>query len=143
MNSRFFRNSVIYVLMVVATAAIAFAFFRPSGNPQPTEDLSRVIADARAGRIERIEVTGDILKVKLADGTAYTSRKESVESVLQVLQRAGVQDISQISIEVTDPNRFRSFTDLTLQFIPTLVIIGLILVAALKLKASAQPTPRP
>src|SRR3970040_2459061 len=126
MGSRWMRNSFVYLLILVAVIAIVVAFFRPSSGSSQKQDISTVIANAKAGQVDRIEVNGDNLKVKLNDGTTYSSRKESSESVREILQDSGVE-ITSIPIDVKEPSQFGDWIGLLIQFLPILIFIGLIL----------------
>ncbi len=126
MGSRWMRNSFVYLLILVAVIAIVVAFFRPSAGSSQKMDISQVITDARSGQVEKIEVNGDNLKVKLKDGgKPYTSRKENSESVREILQQSGVTDLP--AIEVKQPSAFGDWIGLLIQFLPILIFIGLIL----------------
>ena len=126
MGSRWMRNSFVYLLILVAVIAIVVAFFRPSSGSSQKHDISTVIANAKAAQVDRIEVNGDNLKVKLNDGTTYSSRKESSESVREILQDSGVE-ITSIPIDVKEPSQFGDWIGLLIQFLPILIFIGLIL----------------
>jgi cell division protease FtsH len=126
MGSRWMRNSFVYLLILVAVIAIVVAFFRPSSGSSEKHDISTVIADSQASKVETIEVNGDNLKVKLKDGTSYTSRKEDSESVREILQDSGV-DVTGLQIEVKEPSQFGDWIGLLIQFLPILIFIGLIL----------------
>jgi cell division protease FtsH len=90
-------------------------------------DISQVITDARAGSIDKIEVKGDTLDVKLKNGTEYTSRKESGSSLLTIFSDNGI-DASQLpQVDVKEPGQFGDWLGLLLQFLPILIFIGLIL----------------
>jgi cell division protease FtsH len=125
MGSRWMRNSFVYLLILVAVIAIVVAFFRPSSGSSSKADISQVITDAQNERIEKIEVSGDNLKVKLSEGTTYSSRKESSESIREVLQDSGVTTLP--AIEVKEPSQFGNLLGILIQFLPILIFIGLIL----------------
>jgi cell division protease FtsH len=127
MGSRWMRNSFVYLLILVAVIAIVVAFFRPSSGGSERKDLSTVIADARSERIEKIEVNGDNLKVKLKGGAeSYTSRKEGGSSIVQILQDNGV-NVERIPIEVKEPSAFGDVFGLLINFLPILIFIGIII----------------
>src|SRR4051812_27621327 len=129
MGSRWMRNSFVYLLILVAVIAIVFAFFRPSSGSSSKEDLSSVIRDAKAGSVQKIEVSDNDLKVTVQEGDTkrtYTSRKESSASLVEVLQQNQV-DWTKIQIDVRQPSRFGDWVGLLVQFLPILIFIGLIL----------------
>jgi ATP-dependent Zn protease len=61
-----------------------------AGNDDNAQDLSRVIDDAKQGRIEHIEVNGNKLTITLKSGREYTSRKEDDASIVDILNNQGV-----------------------------------------------------
>jgi cell division protease FtsH len=131
MGSRWMRNSFVYLLILVAVIAIVVAFFRPSSGSSHKESFSQVIADAQADRIQKIEVSGDSLKITTTGGAdgktaTYTSRKESGSSVFEILKANNV-DVTKIQIDVKQPSQFGDWIGLLIQFLPILIFIGLIL----------------
>jgi cell division protease FtsH len=126
MGSRWMRNSFVYLLILLAVIAIVVAFFRPSAGSNNKLDLNQVIADAKADKIKKIEVNGDTLKVKETDDKTYTSRKESSDSIVKILQDNNI-DVTKVPIEVKQPSQFGDWVGLLIQFLPILIFIGLIL----------------
>ncbi len=129
MGSRWMRNSFVYLLILVAVIAIVVMFFRPSSGADSKQDLSAVIADAKAGSIERLVVSGNGLKVTLTDGSSYSSRKEEGSSIFTVLADNGVSPATTAgtAIEIKEPSAFGNWVGLLLQTLPILIFIGLII----------------
>ncbi len=131
--NRWMRNSFIYLLILVAVIAIVVSFFRPPSNTQ-SQDLSQVIAEARAGQVESIEAQGDSLTVHLKnDPKTYKSRKESGSSIVTVLKDNGilVGGTDGIAVKVSQPSQFGNWLNLLLNFLP-LIIFGAILIFMLR-----------
>ncbi|HEX5368624.1 MAG TPA: ATP-dependent zinc metalloprotease FtsH [Dehalococcoidia bacterium] len=127
MGSRWMRNSFVYLMILVAVIAIVVVFFRPGSTSTQKMDISQVLTDVKAGNVDKIEVTGDTLHVKLKSGSEYDSRKESGSSLLTILSDNNV-DASQLpQIDVKSPSQFGDWLGLLLQFLPILIFIGLIL----------------
>jgi len=126
MGSRWMRNSFVYLMILVAVIAIVVVFLRPNSDSTSTEDLSKVISDAKADRVEKIEVKGDSLHVTLLDQTEYKSRKEDGASIFTILRDNDV-DPTKLAIEVKEPSKFGDWLGLLLNFLPVLIFIGLIL----------------
>ncbi len=127
MGSRWMRNSFVYLMILVAVIAIVVVFFRPGSTSTQKMDISQVITDVKAGNVDKIEVSGDTLNVKLKNGTEYDSRKESGSSLLTILSDNNV-DASQLpQVDVKSPSQFGDWLGLLLQFLPILIFIGLIL----------------
>jgi cell division protease FtsH len=129
MNSRWLRNGFIYLLILVAVVAIVYSFFGRSDGAE-TKDLSEVIADAKAGQVEHITVSGDTLTVTpKGGGEEYKSRKESGESVVQLLRDEDVEvgGADGITVEVKKPSSFGNWLGLIISFLP-LILFGAILI---------------
>src|SRR6266446_2986461 len=71
MDTKWLKNSFIYLLIVVALIALFLSFFGTSGSRQPSSmTLSEVMQLARQGEIKKITVQGDTLTVQRTDTTA-------------------------------------------------------------------------
>ena len=71
MNSRWLRNSFIYLLILVAVIAIVVSFFR-SGDNTKNISFSDVVAAGRAHDLKTIEVNGQSQAATLVDSTGAT-----------------------------------------------------------------------
>ena len=117
-------------LVLVAAAVVALLLFWPATSAAEPQDvpLSRVAAEARAGNVKSIVVTGNDVQVVLNNGTEMHSLKEEGVSVAQVLASYGVEpeEMQQISLTVREVSG--GFTDWLAPLIwllPLLFIIGL------------------
>jgi cell division protease FtsH len=124
MSGRWFRNSFIYLLILVAVIAIVFSLFG-QGDGDPKQDFSQVVEDARAGKIQEIEVDGNSLNVTLKDDQTYESRKEDGQSLYETLQQAGVDPIPDISVK--EPSRFGDWFGILINFLPLIIFGGLLI----------------
>jgi len=126
MDSRWLRNSFTYLLILVAIAAIFYTLFaRSSGNTEL--DLSAVIDMAKKDQLASIEVKGDTLVVLTKAGEKYTSHKESSASMLDILEKEGVEvGDGGLSISVKEGSQFGSWLGLIINFIP-FIFLGAIL----------------
>ncbi|HEY8171925.1 MAG TPA: ATP-dependent metallopeptidase FtsH/Yme1/Tma family protein, partial [Dehalococcoidia bacterium] len=131
MSSRWLRNSFIYLLILVAVIAIVVSFFR-GGESSKNLDFSQVIANARDGRVENIEVSGKNLKVELRnDDQKYKSRIGDNTDVEQTLKDNGVQiggdSANSVDIKYKNPPAFGNWINLLINFLP-LIVFGAILI---------------
>ncbi|MEX2238544.1 MAG: ATP-dependent zinc metalloprotease FtsH [Dehalococcoidia bacterium] len=124
MSGRWFRNSFIYLLILVAVIAIVFSLFG-QGDDDPKRDFSQVVEDARGGRIQEIEVDGNSLTVTLKDAQTYKSRKEEGQSLYETFQNAGVEPIPELNVK--EPSRFGNWFGLLLNFLPLIIFGGLLI----------------
>jgi len=114
------RGFIIYAIL----GLIFFGFFVfTSGSSTrflPNKPLSQMIADIRDNKVEKIEIDGDRISVKLKDGQVYTSRKEENQSLFAALEAAKV-DPTATAIEVRD----RTFSQAWITILTTLLPLGL------------------
>ena len=83
MKSSWKRNSIIYIIILLA-AVLLFSFFMP-GKSQPEEvPLSQVIAMSQNNEIKKIEIDGDMLIVTTIDGKDMRAFKEANASIYDV-----------------------------------------------------------
>ncbi len=94
MNSRFMRNGFIYLLIVVAVIAIFFTLFSDVPGGSKDLSLSEVVAMAKRGDIDTIEVSGDRLTIISTQQETYASRIEQTASIFDILVDAGVDPYS-------------------------------------------------
>ncbi len=66
MYSRWLRNSFIYLLILVAVIAIVFAFFN-GGDDYPKVSIGEVVADAKANKVQEIQVDNKTLTVSYVE----------------------------------------------------------------------------
>ncbi|MQG21551.1 MAG: ATP-dependent metallopeptidase FtsH/Yme1/Tma family protein [SAR202 cluster bacterium] len=127
MNPRSFQNSFIYLLIFVAIAAILMTVFNPSRGGEDVE-LSQVIALAQQGQINRIEVNGNDLKIIRTSGAVLTSRKESGQTVFEILESAGIDIASSgLSIEVKGASGLSNFFGIIVNFLPLILFGGILI----------------
>ena len=127
MGSRLMRNSLVYVMILVAIIAIVVIFFGRGDDGSDSRDFSAVIQDVLAGNVQDIQVDGDDLTVTLQGGAEYSSRKEEGASLVSILTENGVNATQLPPIEVNKPSAFGNWLGMLIQFLPILIFIGLIL----------------
>ena len=127
MGSRWMRNSLIYLLIIVAVIAIFFTLFsEPLGGSRDIP-ISQVISMAASGDLETIEVKGDKLTITTTKGESFISRKEEGASVVAILERAGVDPVaSRLQVVVKGSSGLSSFFGVLVSFLP-LIFFGAIL----------------
>ncbi len=128
MNSRWLRNSFIYLLILVAVIAIVVSFFRSSGGSE-SKTLTEVIQYAQQGKVESIDVSGQSLTVKLkGDSSTIKSRLPEGTDLFQLLKDNNVDYVDDnIQINVKQPSQFGNWIGLLINFLP-LLIFGAILI---------------
>jgi len=125
MNQQRSSNRMRWVLIGGVLLFLAVIFF-PTSSAVEDLEISQVFRMAEDGRISRIEVRGDKLKVTTIDGQTFNSRKESSVSLLELLAE---QDIATggngIRIDVMGESR--SFSGIFFAFLPLIIFGGLII----------------
>ena len=126
MSSRLMRNSFIYLLIAVAVVAIFFTLFGNVGESREIR-LDEVMQMARDGDVEMITVSGDKLTVSTTVGETFTSRKEEGISVVEAMDRFGVDLVSvPAGISVKGSSGLGSIFGVLLNFLP-LIFFGVVL----------------
>ena len=77
MDSKWLRNSFVYLILLVAVVALFFTAFplNPSGDQSnPPISISQVAADIKEGKVQRISVTEDKLQIDYENKARATSR---------------------------------------------------------------------
>src|SRR3989304_4678059 len=83
MYGRWLRNSFIYLLILVAIVAIVFTLL-PGGSSSVERPLTAFIEDAKAQRVESVEVNGTDLTYKLkGDEQTFKSKMEQGDTARQ------------------------------------------------------------
>ena len=131
MDTKWLRNSFIYLLVLVAAIALFFSIFPTSaGKSEGAMSISEMVQLAKDGMVRRITVEGDNLTVERADnGQRATLRKEPSGTVYSLLKDAGVQpqQIDKIVIEVKKPAEFGNWLGVMVNFLPFIFLAGFLL----------------
>ena len=127
MSSRWMRNSLIYLLIIVAVIAIFFTLFsQPLGGSQEIS-INEVVALTARGDVAAIEVRGDILDILTVSGESLTSRKEEGASIVEILERSGVDPVTtNVEISVKGSSGLSSIIGILFNFMP-LIFFGAVL----------------
>jgi cell division protease FtsH len=91
-DSRWLKNSFVYLIIIVAALALFFQYFGQTGGDSEEVGISQIIADARAGKITEINTrSGDDKVVAMyEDGQTVNSRLETNDSVMSLFADYGV-----------------------------------------------------
>ena len=131
MDTKWLRNSFIYLLVLVAAIALFFSIFPTSaGKSEGAMSISEMVQLAKDGMVRRITVEGDNLTVERADnGQRATLRKEPSGTVYSLLKDAGVQpqQIDKIVIDVKKPAEFGNWLGVMVNFLPFIFLAGFLL----------------
>ena len=127
MDGRAMRRSLIYLLIIVAITAIVFTLFSDSVGGSQEISINEVVSLAARGDLAVIEIRGNDLDILTVSGEALTSRKEAEASVVELLERAGVDPLTtKIEIVVKGSSGLSSLFGILFNFLP-LIFFGAIL----------------
>src|SRR6185312_16816138 len=91
MDTKWLRNSFVYLLIIVALIALFLSFFPSGGGRMPQkESLGDVMQEARQGQIKQIVVQGNTWTVEHNDGVEAHVEADPNTNVYQVMEAAGV-----------------------------------------------------
>lgn len=127
MNSSIFKNSIGYLLVLLAVATLIFTIF--SGTPDNNEvDLTTIANDIRAGEIKKISINEDELTIEYINQPTIRSRKEPGVSFFTTLEELGVteEDLRPVDVEIVPPGMWNNWGTLVVTVILLGVLGGLI-----------------
>jgi cell division protease FtsH len=130
-DTKWLKNSFIYLLIIVALIALFLSFFPPNGGKQPQQmSLGDVIQLAKQGQIKQITVQGSTWIVDRKD-TNVEARVESDPNanIYQIFQAAGVpqNQVADINVVYQKPAEFGNWLGLMVQFLPFVFLAGFLL----------------
>ncbi len=127
MNANWSRNAFVYLLILVAGAALFFNIYKPDEAPQQIS-LSQLATAVKAGQIQSITVKGPEVEVVKdpAQPPVVTRREESVP-LTQTLIGLGVkpEDLAQVKITYEAPGNSSGWLALLVNLLPLVFIAGL------------------
>jgi len=130
MDSKWLRNSFVYLILLVAVVALFFTAFPQSGNSDNHQiSISEVAAGIKDGSIRQIQVTDDNLQITYADKHKATSRKDPGGTLTQQLRDYGVtpEQLDAVSIGVASPPQFVNWLGLLVNLLPLIFFGGILL----------------
>ena len=130
MDTKWLRNSFVYLIILVAIIALFFTVFQPGGMDRDNTQmgLNEVAAAVRRGEVKRIDVADDKLTVEIPGRGKFTARKERNDTVPDMLTSYGVtsEELGRVDYRVSDPPQFSNWLGLLVNLLP-LVFFGAIL----------------
>jgi cell division protease FtsH len=128
-NSGLFRNSIVYLLILLAVAALIFSVFSTPRNNNEL-DITAVAEQIKAGQVKKVSVEEDDVTVEYLQPNRPTakSRKETNVSIFQTLTDLGVtqEELSNVEIEVIPPSAWSDWGTLAITILPLLIFGGLL-----------------
>ena len=127
MDWKFMRRTLIYLLITVAIVAIVVNLLSGAVGGDQEIGINDVVAMTARGNVDTIEVEGDSLTILTTSGETLISRKESGSSIVEILQRGGV-DLATSNVEIISRGQsgLSSLLGVLFNFLP-LIFFGAIL----------------
>ena len=129
MSGNWTRNAFVYLLILVAAAALFLNVYGPNERPQSVS-LSDVARQIERGEVARIDVRGERLQL-FSQGSEQplASRKEEGVALTRTLEGMGVSEerLAQVEINVQPPSNSGNWFALIINLLPLILIAGLFL----------------
>ena len=122
------RRTLIYLLITVAIVAIVVNLLSGAVGGDQEIGINDVVAMTARGNVATIEVKGDSLTIVTTSGETLTSRKETGSSIVEILQRGGV-DLATSNVEIIPRGQsgLSSILGVLFNFLPLIVFGGILL----------------
>ncbi|HEX2037142.1 MAG TPA: ATP-dependent zinc metalloprotease FtsH [Chloroflexota bacterium] len=128
MDTRWLRNSFVYLVIMVAVLAIFFTLFSPPAKESQiglSELYALIVRDAKSNRIDEIVIQGNRIIANTSEGRKVAVKADRTD-VLADLNQRGVRD-EQVKLEVREPNQFASWLGIIGSFLPVIIFGALLL----------------
>ena len=136
MGSSWPRNGFVYLLIILAVAALIYFNFIVPAEELPTVSINKVAGYLKDGLVRKITITGDDLTVWLTEGqqpAKVRSRKEPGVGLTEMLTDLGVapEELAAVEIVPERPSPWADIVPMLINFLP-LLGLGLILLFMLR-----------
>ncbi len=122
------RGALVYSLILIASAAIMYSFLQSDNEPLQEISLSQLVADINDGKVQKISVKDDVLKISYDDSQRIAfSRKESGVDLTETLIKLGTDpaQLERVDIEVEPDSMWQNLFEVGLTFLPFILLVVL------------------
>jgi len=100
-ENSFLKNFLVVVLILISIVAIFTLLFYQSSDVAEIS-ATQLASDINQGKVKIIKVSGNLLDIEYADGSASTSMKENNTSITDLLTNLGVsqESLQSVSIDI-------------------------------------------
>src|SRR3954464_800031 len=129
MDTKWLRNSFVYLIILVAIIALFFTVFQPGSMDRDAQiGLNELAAAVKRGEVKRIDVAEDKMTVEIPGRGKFTARKERNDTVPDLMASYGVSpaEFERVDYRVSDPPQFTNWLGLLVNLLP-LIFFGAIL----------------
>lgn len=126
MNANWNRNAFVYLLILVAGAALFLSLYSPGDAPEEIS-LSQLVTRINNGEVLALSVSEDEINVTTTGDVELISRLEDNTSVTETLLNLGVQPdkLAQINLDNAPPSNANNWLALFINLLPLIFIGGL------------------
>ena len=128
MGSGWTRNGFVYLLILVAAAALFFSLFPQQAQPDRV-NVSQVAQWIQENKVASVDVDGETITVELTDGQTYKTTKDSNASFNELMIGLGVtaEQLGSPDLQITiePPAELGSWLGIMASVLPLLFIGGL------------------
>lgn len=122
------RGSILSLIILALVLTGIYFYQNPGGQETVTEvTLSAFRQEVTQGLIESVQIEGNRLSIKRTDGTLEYTTKESTQSLNDVLNGVPREKKDALSVQVIDSSESQFWTDLLIQVLPLMLLIGFLL----------------
>jgi cell division protease FtsH len=125
MNGNWSRNAFVYLLIIVAAAALFINIYQPGEGPEEIS-LSRLATALQRGNVESVTINGNEARVVLKEnGATVLVRPESDMPITETLTGMGVapDQLAAVTIKYEAPGNAANWLSLLVNLLP-LVFMG-------------------
>src|SRR5579859_141478 len=114
------KNLLLYGLLLLFTIFL-FSGFTSSFEPRKSVALSQVIADVKAGKVQKLDVSDTKITVTEKNGQVVDTTKESGESVYTLFKDAGAP-LDKTQVNVQDTSTISGWVNLLSSVLPIVLM---------------------
>ncbi|MBI4493624.1 MAG: ATP-dependent metallopeptidase FtsH/Yme1/Tma family protein, partial [Chloroflexi bacterium] len=129
MDTKWLRNSFVYLIILVAIIALFFTVFASPGDRENTTvSLNELARMVKQGEVKSITVSDNRVEIEATRGK-LTTRTERTATVPETLAFYGVtpEEWQRVNYTVKEPPQFGSLLSILAQFLPLIFFGGLLL----------------
>ncbi|MEK7653975.1 MAG: ATP-dependent zinc metalloprotease FtsH [Patescibacteria group bacterium] len=118
-------SSIFWAIVTLMVISVAFSFLMNTTPEKAKLSINELVGKINKGEVASIEVNGNDLAIKLANGEEATSRKESEAGVSETLRNLGVDQkaLQTVLVSVKDESGFKFWASILIPALLPLIII--------------------
>ena len=124
MNGNWSRNAFVYLLIIVAAAALFINIYQPGEGPEEIS-LSTLATAIQRGNVTSVTIDGDDVQVQLKEnGTMVITRRETDMPITETLTGLGVEpdQLAAVTIKYEAPGNTANWISLAVNLLPLLFV---------------------